>query len=315
MRNPHAHMRYRRSVYRKRKIKIIVITTLCVIAVLALLFVIVGNMLGKKVTERIDSGSSKQTATDLPHATVKDVSAYPVPLVSDGSTLDRRVANAVKDGYTDICFDIYGDDGSLLYVSPTAQALGKQAKDVSGLRTLETVVGIFKDSGVYSIAILDATDLENENDLIRSAAIGQCAAMGAELLRAGVDEVLISVGEIPTAQYGELITLASEIHRLSPDKGYVGVSLPVGVLSSEENDELVASLWASFDYLAVDLYSGLSAEDDVAAQVGTRLGGMLFHLLRYNVRALLPNTADDALAAAIKDVAVSEGVKSIQVMP
>jgi len=309
-------MRYRRRVYRKRKIKIIVITSLCVVAVLAILFVIIGNMLGDKVEARHDIGSSKKnTAAEVSHATVKDVSAYPIPLAADGSTLDKRVANAVKNGYTDICFDIYSDDGSLLYASPAAQALGKQATDVSGLRNLETIVGIFQANNVYSIAVVDAPELEDQNDLIRSAAIGHYAAISAELLRAGVNEVLIAIGEIPVAQYGELITLASEIHRLSPDKGYVGISLPAGVLSSADNDALVASLWTAFDYLAVDLFSGVTPESDIVSDVGTKLGGMLYHLLRYNVRALLPNTADDALSAAVKELAISEGVKSIQVMP
>ncbi len=315
MSNPHAHMRYRRSVYRKRKIRIIVITTLCVVAVLAIAFVIVGNMLGNKVAKRTDNlGSSDKGVSTDSHTVVKNADAYPIELLADGSTLDGRVSSAVRNGYTDICFDVTDGNGSLLYASPAAQALGKQANS-SELRSLENIVKIFSDKGAYSIAVLRASDLESDNDLIRSAAIGYYAAISAELLRAGVNEVLISVGEIPTEQYGELITLATEVHRLSPDKGYVGISLPVEVFSSENNDDLVASIWGAFDYLAADLYSDVDYEGDVAADIGARLGTMLYDLLRYNVRALIPNTSDTALMSEIKEVATSEGVKSIQVMP
>ena len=314
MSRPHAHMRYRRSVYRKRKIRIIVITTLCVIAALALLFIVIGNILGNKVAQRANDGSSKDKVTEVPHVTVKDVNAVSVLLEASGSTLDRRVSNAVSSGHTDLCFNIYGENGALLYVSPTAQALGKQA-DVTGLRTLDNIVKIFAENGAYSIAILDATELESDNDLTRSAAIGYYAALSAELLRAGVNEVLISVGSIPLEQYGELITLSSEIHSLSPTKGLVGVSLPSDVFAGEQNEALVASLWGAFDYLAVDLYSTLNYEGDIAGEIGAKLGSMLYHLLRYNVRALVPDVEDTALAASINETALSNGVKSIQIMP
>lgn len=317
MRTPPTHMRYRRSVYRKRKIKIIVITSLCVLAALALIFVIVGNMLGKKVEESInDRVPPKQSTTDIPHATVKDVNAYPVALWVEGSSqLSSRVANAVKNGYTDICFDICDDNGNLFYVSNAAQSLGKQPSSTTGLNSLDNIVKTFSGAGVYSVAIIEANDLKSDDDLIRSAARGYYSAIAAELLRAGVSEVLISVGELPAERYTELISLAEEIHRLSPDKGYVGISLPVGLLSSVENEALVASIWGAFDYLAVDLYSSTELEGDAIADIESKLGSMLYSLLRYNVRALLPSTDDQELATAMKDMAISEGVKSIQIMP
>ena len=95
----------------------------------------------------------------------------------------------------------------------------------------------------------------------------------------------------------------------------MGISLPSEVLSGEQNETLVASIWGAFDYLAVDLYSTLNYEGDIAGEVGAKLGTMLYHLLRYNVRALVPSVADDALAASIHETALSNGVKSIQIMP
>jgi hypothetical protein len=310
-------MRYRRSVYRKRKIKIIVITSLCVLAALALIFVIVGNMLGKKVEQSVnDRAPTKQSTTDIPHATVKDVNAYPIALWVEGSSqLSSRVSSAVKNGYSDICFDICDDSGNLFYISKAAQSLGKQSSNTTGLNSLDNIVKTFSGTGVYSIAVIEANDLKSDDDLIRSAARGYYSAIAAELLRAGINEVLISVGELPSERYTELITLAEEIHRLSPDKGHVGISLPVGLLSSVENETLVASIWGAFDYIAVDLYSNVSLDENTVANIESKLGSMLYSLLRYNVRALLPRTDNQELTAAMRDMAISEGVKSIQIMP
>ena len=123
-------MRYRRSVYRRRKIKIIITTALCVLAICLVLFVIFGNILAKKVALRLEGSSSKgnDTATLEDHASVKDVNAVSIALSSSGSTLDGRVAAAVKNGYTDVCFDIDDDDGALTYASSTASAYSADSK-------------------------------------------------------------------------------------------------------------------------------------------------------------------------------------------
>jgi hypothetical protein len=306
-------MHYRR---RKKKIKIIIITALCAVAACTLLFVIVGNVLGKKVALRIENQAKNEDVTPPPaqHVTVKDVNAVSVALSASGSTLDGRVSNAVKNGSHDICFDIDSDNGSLLYASEAASLLGKQP-DSAGLRTPDNIVGIFKDKGAYSIAVTDVPELVSENDLVRSAAIGYYSAICSELLRAGIDEVLICAKGLSYDQYGELMGLANEVHRLSPNMGKIGVSLPVGLLASAENDELIASLWSAFDYLAVDLCSDDTAETDTAERIEAELGSVLYHLLRYNIRALVPSVSDTELAARINEAVFSSGAKSIQRMP
>ena len=310
MSTPHAHMRYRRSVYRKRKIRIIVITTLCVLAVLAILFIIIGNVLGNKVSDRIPTyeSSGNKSATDE-HVVVKDVNAYPVLLEQAGSQLGGRIDSAVSKGYSDVCFSLTDASGALMYASPTAKALGKQI-GAENLRSPEEVAKVFSDKGVYSIAVLYATELENDNALLRSAAMGYYAALCAELLSAGINEVLIYVQDVPVDTCSELITLASEIHRLSEGKGYVGLSLPSTVFSHEQNAELVTEVWNEYDYLAVDLCKGETAD-----QIGDELATMLYDLIRRNVRVLVPNTSDTELNTAIKQVVTSKGAKSIQIMP
>ncbi len=316
MNTPNRHMRYRRSVYRKRRIKIIAITVSCAVVVLALLFVIIGNVLGS----RTDGEDSEQSGVDTEqgfvdgHSPVREVRACHVPLNEDGSSLSGRLSSAVRGGYSDVCFELDTADGKLLYISEIAQSLGKQTSGATDMRTISSIVSLLDSNRVYSIGITHISDFSSDDDLVRSAAAGFYAAQIAEALRAGVDDVLIYVGDIPTERYGELIGLADQIHRLSPE-GNLGLSLPVSVLSGADNSALVDKLWNAFDYLAADLSVQDNTESDTADQIGNELGGMLYYLLRYNMRVLVPNTDDAALTQRIADAVWASGAKSIQIMP
>ena len=316
MNTPNRHMRYRRSVYRKRRIKIIAITASCAVVVLALLFVIIGNVLGN----RTDGEDGEQSEGDTEqgfvdgHTPVREVRACHVPLNEDGTSLSGRLSSAVRGGYSDVCFELDTADGKLLYISEIAQRFGKQTSGATDMRTLSSIVNLLDSNQVYSIGITHISDFSSDDDLVRSAASGFYAAQIAEALRAGVDDVLIYVGEIPTERYGELIGLADLIHRLSPE-GKIGLSLPASVLSSADSSELVDKLWNAFDYLAADLSVKDNTEGDAAEQIGNELGGMLYYLLRYSMRVLVPSTDDAAQAQRIADAVWASGAKSIQIMP
>lgn len=311
MNRPNRHMRYRRSVYRKKRIKIIVISSLCAIAVLVLLFMIIGNALGDKVEENVTKRSDKNTAAEQKeHADVKSVVSYPVPLSSSDSKLSTRLSRISADGYSAVCFDLDSPDGTLLYSSPISQTLGKQSSG-GDLWKLEDAVKLCKDNGLYATGIVHIRDFNNDDDLARSAALGYYAAQISEALRAGVDEVLIFAKDVPIDRYSELLGLAQEVHRLCPD-GIVGISLPSSVYS--EAYGTADMLWAEFDYLAVDA-SVPPEGTDAADHVSNCLGSMLYYLLRYNVRVLVPLTEDTALYDRIVDAVTSNGSNNIQIMP
>lgn len=303
-------MRYRRSVYRKKRIKIIVSVTASVLLLIVILFVIVGNSLGNKVEEYTSKRSSKATETEQTvHASVSSVNAYPVPLSAENSKLSTRLAKAAANGYTQVCFELDSADGALLYSSPIAQSLGKQPSGLE-LWKLDDVAKLCDDSGLYAIGIVHLSDFYKNDDLARSAAMGYYAAQVAEALRSGVDDVLIYVGNIPTERYTEVSELAKQIRRLCPD-GSIGISLPAYVYADSNT---VDRLWEAFDYLAVDL----SVPDDgvdAADHVGNSLGNMLYYLLRYNVRVLVPYTDDADLAARITQAVTANGSNNIQIMP
>ena len=158
------------------------------------------------------------------------------------------------------------------------------------------------------------TDFSGDDDLIRSAALGYHSALISEALRSGVDEVLIFAGDIPPDRYAELARLALEVKRLCPD-GIIGISLPVSAFADAQNSTVIDELWNAFDYFAADLTHCTGGEVGAAEQISGELGQMLYYLLRYNARVLLPYTqnADELslMIAAVND----SGSENIQIMP
>ena len=313
MRTPDRHMRYRRSVYRKKRIKVIIITTVCSIGLAFLLFVIIGNALDSKIEDNVEKRKEKtDTAQATEHSTVKSVYAYPIALSDESSKLSTRLSNAKESGYTDVCFQLNSPYGTWLYSSPVAQSLGKQITGAE-LWSLSEVAELCDENGLYSSGIIYLNDFNSDNDLNRSAALGYYSAQISEALREGIDDVLVYVGDIPVEQYAELQGLAEDVHRLCPD-GRIGISLPPSIFANADMSTHIDALWSSFDYLAVDLSTPPEGAEPTN-YINEQLGSMLYYLLRYNVRALLPYTDDPSLFDQAANAVRSNGSQNIQMMP
>ena len=307
-------MRYRRSIYRKKRIRIAILTVAVSLAVIAVLFVIIGNVVGKEVEQNKNDRNQPPVADQTPqHAPVRAARAFPVSLSESGSSLASRLSQAASGGYADVSFEMDTPDGMLLYASDVAPLWGKQSTG-SELWRLPDAMGQFDNLGLYSIGVVHAKDLSSENDLVRASASGFYAALIAEALRSGVDEVLILTQELGAQQYAELTRIADEVHRLCPDGGYVGISLPVNLFADEQNAQLIDSLWSSFDFLAADLTGATEQGVDAVGYIDGTLGGMLYHLLRYELRVLIPYTNDADLAQRIEAAVIAKNVKNIQIV-
>ena len=307
-------MRYRKSIYRKNGIHMYLLITISILAAIVLLFVILGNALGNKV-EKSESERNSSKATDSvgeEHPTPRNVSAYPVALSADDSSLKSRIAQAVSLGYTDVCFDLDTEDDTLLYKSDVALSLGYLSTDAK-LWGLEDAISLFDDSNLYTVGITHLSRMNTENDLQRQIAAGYYTARIAEALRSGVDDVLIHPDNLSIGTYSELSAIADEVHRLCPDST-VGISVTPEMLSSDESEILVDTLWNSFDYIAVSLDQAPEEGETLPQTVERQLGGMLYNLLRYNMRVLVPNTNADNITQ-IKDSLSANGVQNMLILP
>ncbi len=304
-------MRYRKSIYRKNRIRSVLIILSVFAALLFVLFLIVGNILLNRSEESTQPTDITSANLENAKKSTREVNAAPITLTGT-STLSARVLSAKNSGYTDICFELDSQDGTLLYSSSVAQSLGRQAQS-SDLWTLSGASGIFKDNGMYSVGITHIKDFLSEDDLARTAAVGYHASLIAEALRAGIDDITVLTDELSPERYKELITLANEVHRLCPD-GTLGLSLPA-LMFAGEHDTLINELWNAFDYIAVNLTTPPEGQTDIVAYTDASLGGMLYYLLRYDVRVLIPNLQDSNISASLTSAIKAKGTQNIQIMP
>ena len=311
---------YRQRAYRRRKIKYILAISTLALAALFVIFLVIGNILDRKIENKVsgldDLGFADRDPADTDsdvHSVPESLFADPTALSATGSSLDSRLAAISSRGTRAACFELDDESGALLYSSPTAQALGYQSSG-NDLWRLDSAMSKFDASGLYSIGITHVTGLDGGNDLARSAAIGYHSALIAEALRAGVDEVLIVASDTALERTDELIRLAQEVHRFVPE-GKIGLALSYPLPeypndSDEFSDELLVTLWESFEVFALDICKNSSTAEEAEAHAGE----LLYYVLRYNMRILIP-TEDATLSSELTEMCKQRGFTNVQLMP
>ena len=315
MKKYNRNLRHRRSIYRKNSIFVYLLIALCAVLAIVVVFVLVGNALGKKA-EADESGNKDSTnnASDVTERPLPlSVNSGFVQLSVDNSRLSDRLSGVSTAGYNAACFELDSKNGDVLYSSDVAVSMGYLPSN-SGLWELDDVASLFDSHGLYSIGVSHLSRLNTDNDLRRSLAIGYYAAQTAEAIRAGIDDVLLRPDGIPVERYSELVDIAHKVHELCPD-GTVGVAVPVSVLTSESASSVVDLLWSEFNYIAVDLTSAPEENETEVQKIDRELGGILYYLLRYNLRVLVPYTDDTSLATEIANAVRRSGSQNIQVIP
>ena len=156
--------------------------------------------------------------------------------------------------------------------------------------------------------------LQTEDDLLRSVALAQNAAILAEAFRAGINDVMLYAPSMTSDQTDELLRFVEQIRALAPNAS-IGLSLPSAILSGADADTLVAKLAPYFNYLALDVTN--AGENDAAEFVDAQVHSSQnqYRFLYYGMRLLLPAGADGEEEGRIVDAANRNGVKSWQILP
>ena len=103
--NRNRHMQYRRSIYRKRRIRVIIITAAIVLALLVAIFLILGNVLFDKTNE--DDGETANTSADtlkndtLFSVNAREIKASAISLDGTFNSISSALDSAKADGF---CF-------------------------------------------------------------------------------------------------------------------------------------------------------------------------------------------------------------------
>ena len=310
------HTKYRAGIYRKRQIKTVLLTAVAVLALVLVALLILGSILIKRAnTEAPPSREETETAseekTDLPSP--PSLRAMPILLETTGSdTLVSRLNSLISSGYTAASIPLNRGDGALLYHSALTTSLELTVAGEYSV-TIESAVNRATEKGIYLSGTYFLNEMAGEDDLVRSVALAKSAAVVAEALRAGIDEVLLILPSLTHDQIPLLLQFADSVRALSSE-GSLGCALPPSLLTEENGGESIAALSEKYQLLALDLtHSDINTPTEyVEATMAS--SGVLFYLLRYEMRVLLPEVIEDTDMAALITLVESNWTKNWQIL-
>lgn len=313
MNNRNRHMQYRKSIYRKRRIRTILILS-CSAAVIAfVLFIIIGTALHNKTqsknTDIFEDQTYQKETSGLKNA--QPIGAYALPLLQDGSNFSDRL-RAIPETAGAVCINLNREDGTLLYSSELTQNISgiSVAPDASGIAS---AVSSIDSNDLYISSVLYVPSFENENDLIEDIELSIWGAVACEALREGVGDVLIIAPSLEVEDMQKLYLLADRIHAAVPDS-VIGFLLSDTILTDTQKTSLVDELNKHFNYLALDT-SSFSAEDDPVEYIENRTSKMQLDLMYYKMRVLLPYSSDTVTQQKYIETVEKYNISSWQILP
>ena len=300
--NRNRHMQYRRSIYRKRRIRTMIITAAIVLALLTILFLVIGNVFFDKANE--DENEPKQTTAPQTDDSIPADSARQIKAtaISFESTLSSALDAAKAGGFNAVSVMMNAPDGianRLKYESATnANTSVSRLMESAESRSLYV-------SGLYYVSVFSEAD-----DLARSVKIAELATVISESLRAGLNEVILLAPNIKEEQCAEITHLISEIRAFVPD-AVIGFALPNSLVESK-NAEAIDALAKEINFLALDLtrYEDVDPLDFTKESVGA----MLYSLLRYKMRVIIPFFEESEKQNSIISTVESSGISNWQII-
>ena len=316
MNNRARHAQYRKSLYRKKRVKAIALISAFVLIALFVLFLLVGNALHKKISEDELSKNNSQkpsesdvTTSEIPEA--KAVGAYALPLLEDGSAFSDRLS-AIPANAESVCIALNTTDGTLLYRSELSSDLSylTSAADAS---TLSNTLTRIKDKGLYITAILYIPSFNESNDLLRDVYLTTWCSVAVEAIRAGAGDCLLAPRSAAADDVEKICDIATLIREIE-SKAAVGCLLPSDVISAQNSEVLIDKLDKSFSYLCLNT-TDYKAEEDVENYVSSKITNMQMQLIYYKMRVLLPRNTDATVQQKYIDIATKYNITSWQIKP
>jgi hypothetical protein len=297
-------MQYRRGVYRKRRIRFIIIASVVAFLLIFALFLIIGTALSNKThlyDPDADSNASDDVTDAAGLAAAEKIQARALVLLTqDSSSLYSRVS-ALPSGTEAVCVRLNAPDGTLLYKSDVAGAISSFTTADNASRP-ETLFSTIQRRELYISAALEMTALSRADELLTPIMLSAYASMAAEVFEGGANDILF-IAPIPSGEMtaekidafiSQLASVAKQTRELAPD-ACLGFALPDLLLSSNNSAEIIAALAEHFNYLAIDATN--YGKEDPAEYLERKLGNnenadTQYYILRYGMRILLPSLPD-----------------------
>ncbi len=294
MNNRNRHIQYRKSVYRRRRIRTVLITVAILLAVLLLAFFIIGNLLKKKTDERTPISGADSSPSTAEHVVLSDIRAYPVAIETrDHTIFAARIHALAQKGDYAAAIPLNRTDGTLLYRSPAAIGLGKQEEGAYSV-TIESAMASVSEQSTYICGIFYLTAFSESNDLLRSVELAKEAAILTEAFRGGLQDILLIAPAMTAEHTDEILRFTDDLRAMCPDRS-IGLALSAKLLTAEQASSAVDRLYDKFDYFA------LNAADHGDRDPVTYIQDTIYHTdiqyyrLRYHMRVLIPFSDDSSL--------------------
>ena len=313
MNNRNRHMQYRKSVYRKRRIRAIVISCLVAVILAFALFMIIGTALHSRSDEPKQPSAQetdvKVNGSTLPSASA--VGAYALPLLEDGSKFSDRL-KTINSEASAVCISLNTPDGTLLYRSELAKELPTLSthEDASSLSSSLTSI---ERQGFHASALLYLPAFNDENDLLTDVELATWGAIACEAFREGVGDILIVAPSMTADDIDKMCALADKIHS-TVENAIIGLTLTDSILAEENSAAIINTLSKHFNFQAIDTTS-YKTDDDPVIFIEGKISSFQLELIYYKMRVLLPRAADtEAQGEYIKAVA-KYNIQSWQIVP
>ena len=315
MNNRSRRVKYRKSVYgrRRRRTKGAIILSVCAIVLLFVAFIVVGTLLHQK-TEKATEPDYGFDPTDSNAegglAVTPTVGAYALPLLQDGSSFSSRLA-AVSEGASAVCIGLNNSEGTLLFRSEMAQSLPSvgTAPDASNLSDyISSIAG----NGLYASGILYVTAFDSSNDLLVDVELSVAGAIACEAIREGVGDVLLAPTVFESDSVEAMCSLADRIH-LTESDAVIGILLSEEILNDENRVALISKLSKHFNYMCLNLSA--HGENEPIEYIEGRVSEMQLDLMYYKMRVLLPYSSDTAVQEQYVQAVKKYNISSWQMLP
>ena len=307
--NRNRHMQYRRSIYRKRRIRTMIITAAIVLALLTILFLVIGNVFFDKANE--DENEPKQTTAPQTDDSIPADSARQIKAtaISFESSLSSALDAAKAGGFNGVSVMMNAPDGKLTHYSDIANRL-KYESATNANTSVSRLMESAESRSLYVSGLYYVSAFSESDDLARSVKIAELATVISESLRAGLNEVILLAPNIKEEQCAEITHLISEIRAFVPD-AVIGFALPNSLVESK-NAEAIDALAKEINFLALDLtrYEDVDPLDFTKESVGA----MLYSLLRYKMRVIIPFFEESEKQNSIISTVESSGISNWQII-
>lgn len=300
MNGKNLNVRYRRNTYAKTRLKVILAIVGGIVAILLVLFLVIGSSLKNKVDDnnKNDAPATEDNATEMNvRKEVRQVNGYGLSLLglSTSGAYDKALEVSKADG-NNISFVVRDNAGKELYKSALATDMGKQSSSTQYIDVTD-IASRAKNRSLSASAIVPVYSFSKKDDIQRASQLFYDASICAELYREGASDVLVKLEgtKISDKNIDELLRLAEWVDDLD-DEVVLGITVTRELIEAEDAEVIISKLWESFDFIALDLTDLKSAEE---LSQNSESDEMQFYLLMYKMRVLLPDLSGEEIESIV----------------